>query len=86
MLYISGAHLFGTLTVLVLATSTLASPHPSPTRVYSQVCLCLLSIAFICIHFQVKQVLLPFTSNRVAVAEGKLEELYTAIPFPDKER
>uniref|UniRef100_G3NC09 Zgc:162396 n=1 Tax=Gasterosteus aculeatus aculeatus TaxID=481459 RepID=G3NC09_GASAC len=35
---------------------------------------------------EVKQVLLPFTSNRVAVAEGKLEELYTAIPFPDKER
>lgn len=38
------------------------------------------------IHFQVKKILSPFTSNRVAIAEGKLEELYKAIPFPDKER
>ncbi|XP_029967959.1 putative methyltransferase DDB_G0268948 [Salarias fasciatus] len=34
----------------------------------------------------VKKVLLPFTSQQVAVADGKLEELYSAIPFPDKER
>ncbi|XP_037345460.2 putative methyltransferase DDB_G0268948 [Pungitius pungitius] len=38
------------------------------------------------IYEEVKQVLLPFTSKRAAVADGKLEELYTAIPFPDKER
>ncbi|XP_068592797.1 putative methyltransferase DDB_G0268948 isoform X1 [Cebidichthys violaceus] len=35
---------------------------------------------------EVRQVLLPYTSNRVSVADGKLEELYSAIPFPDKER
>ncbi|KAM8856283.1 putative methyltransferase [Spinachia spinachia] len=38
------------------------------------------------IYEEVKQVLLPFTSHRVAEAEHKLEELYAAIPFPDKER
>ncbi|KAK5890709.1 hypothetical protein CesoFtcFv8_014203 [Champsocephalus esox] len=35
---------------------------------------------------EVRQVLLPYTSNQVAVALGKLEELYSAIPFHDKER
>ncbi|XP_029315069.1 putative methyltransferase DDB_G0268948 [Cottoperca gobio] len=35
---------------------------------------------------EVRQVLLPFTSNQVAVADGKLQHLYSAIPFPDKER
>ncbi|XP_070694125.1 putative methyltransferase DDB_G0268948 [Pempheris klunzingeri] len=38
------------------------------------------------IYEEVKQVLLPYTSDQVAVADGKLEELYSAIPFPDKER
>ncbi|KAM9347451.1 putative methyltransferase [Symphorus nematophorus] len=38
------------------------------------------------IYKEVKQVLLPYTSNPVAVSESKLEELYSAIPFPDKER
>lgn len=38
------------------------------------------------IYEEVKQTLSPFASNRVAIAEGKLEELYRAIPFPDKER
>ncbi|KAM7407752.1 hypothetical protein PAMA_003483 [Pampus argenteus] len=38
------------------------------------------------IYNEVKQVLLPYTSNQVAVSDGKLEELYRAIPFPDKER
>ncbi|XP_041807262.1 putative methyltransferase DDB_G0268948 [Chelmon rostratus] len=38
------------------------------------------------IYDEVKQVLLPYTSSQVAVADGKLEELYSAIPFPDKER
>lgn len=38
------------------------------------------------IYEEVKKILSPFTSNRVAIAEGKLEELYKAIPFPDKER
>lgn len=28
----------------------------------------------------------PYTNSAVAVADGKLEELYSAIPFPDKER
>ncbi|TNN51799.1 putative methyltransferase [Liparis tanakae] len=35
---------------------------------------------------EVKQTLLPYTSTRVTLTEGKLEELYSAIPFPDKER
>lgn len=38
------------------------------------------------IYEEVKQMLLPYTSSPVGVAEGKLEELYRAIPFPDKER
>ncbi|XP_069009739.1 putative methyltransferase DDB_G0268948 [Embiotoca jacksoni] len=38
------------------------------------------------IYDEGKQVLLPYTSNPVLVTEGKLEELYSAIPFPDKER
>ncbi|XP_024270915.2 putative methyltransferase DDB_G0268948 [Oncorhynchus tshawytscha] len=38
----------------------------------------------ICDEF--KKVLLPYTSTQVAVANTKLQELYTAIPFPDKER
>uniref|UniRef100_A0A3B4ZFM1 Putative methyltransferase DDB_G0268948 n=1 Tax=Stegastes partitus TaxID=144197 RepID=A0A3B4ZFM1_9TELE len=32
------------------------------------------------------QELLPYMSERVFLCEGKLEELYSAIPFPDKER
>ncbi|CAK6964413.1 putative methyltransferase DDB_G0268948 [Scomber scombrus] len=35
---------------------------------------------------EVKQILMPYTSSPVGVADGKLEELYRAIPFPDKER
>ncbi|TKS67601.1 putative methyltransferase [Collichthys lucidus] len=35
---------------------------------------------------EVRQILLPYTSSPVAAANGKLEELYSAIPFPDKER
>ncbi|XP_034417765.1 uncharacterized protein zgc:162396 [Cyclopterus lumpus] len=35
---------------------------------------------------EVRQELLPYTSTRVTVSDGKLEELYSAIPFPDKER
>ncbi|XP_049450603.1 putative methyltransferase DDB_G0268948 isoform X4 [Epinephelus fuscoguttatus] len=35
---------------------------------------------------EVRQLLLPYTSSQVAVSEGKLEELYSAIPFPEKER
>lgn len=38
------------------------------------------------IYEEVKLALLPHTSNQVAVSEGKLEEIYSAIPFPDKER
>ncbi|XP_018537788.1 putative methyltransferase DDB_G0268948 [Lates calcarifer] len=38
------------------------------------------------IYEEVKQVLKPYTSNPVALSEGKLEKLYSAIPFPDKER
>ncbi|XP_074514324.1 putative methyltransferase DDB_G0268948 isoform X1 [Sebastes fasciatus] len=38
------------------------------------------------IYEEVRQVLSPYTNNQVAVAEGKLQELYSAIPFPDKER
>lgn len=43
-------------------------------------------LTFIYILFQAKQVLSPYTCNPVAVSEGKLEKLYSAIPFPDKER
>ncbi|KAM4608654.1 putative methyltransferase [Polymixia lowei] len=38
------------------------------------------------IYEEVKQALLPYTSSQVAVANNKLEELFCAIPFPDKER
>ncbi|XP_053184992.1 putative methyltransferase DDB_G0268948 [Scomber japonicus] len=38
------------------------------------------------IYEEVKQKLKPYTSSPVGVADGKLEELYRAIPFPDKER
>ncbi|TDH07139.1 hypothetical protein EPR50_G00120480 [Perca flavescens] len=38
------------------------------------------------VYKEVKEVLLPYTNNQVAVSESKLEELYSAIPFPDKER
>lgn len=38
------------------------------------------------IYEEVRQLLRPFTSGPVAVADGKLEELYSAIPFPEKER
>ncbi|XP_030614534.1 putative methyltransferase DDB_G0268948 [Archocentrus centrarchus] len=38
------------------------------------------------IYEEMKQSLQPYTSNPVAVADNKLEELYSAIPFPDKER
>lgn len=38
------------------------------------------------IYKEANQVLLPYTSERVVRAENKLEELYSAIPFPDKER
>ncbi|KAF7656939.1 hypothetical protein LDENG_00034250 [Lucifuga dentata] len=39
-----------------------------------------------CIYEEVKQVLLPYTSSQVAVANNKLKELYSAIPFQDKQR
>ena len=35
---------------------------------------------------QVREVLLPYTSSQVAVASNKLQELFEAIPFPDKQR
>lgn len=38
------------------------------------------------IYEEVKQVLIPYTSNPVAVSEAKLKELYSAIPYPEKER
>ncbi|XP_038161086.1 putative methyltransferase DDB_G0268948 [Cyprinodon tularosa] len=38
------------------------------------------------IYQEVKELLRPYTSNPVAVSESKLESLYSAIPFPDKER
>ncbi|AWP12836.1 putative methyltransferase DDB G0268948 [Scophthalmus maximus] len=38
------------------------------------------------IYQEVKQVLIPYTSNPVAQCDSKQEELYSAIPFPDKER
>lgn len=38
------------------------------------------------IYEEVKQELLPYTRDQVAIADGKLEELYSAISFPDKER
>lgn len=38
------------------------------------------------IYEEVKQVLSPYTSTRVDLCERKLEDLYSAISFPDKER
>ncbi|XP_071756919.2 putative methyltransferase DDB_G0268948 [Centroberyx gerrardi] len=38
------------------------------------------------IYEEVKEVLSPYTSTQVAVANNKLEKLFSAIPFPDKER
>uniref|UniRef100_UPI0037E8DE01 putative methyltransferase DDB_G0268948 n=1 Tax=Semicossyphus pulcher TaxID=241346 RepID=UPI0037E8DE01 len=54
----------------------------SNTKLYYQDC----GERLVHIYKEVKQVLLPYTSSPVAVTEGKLEELYSAIPFPDKER
>lgn len=36
--------------------------------------------------FQVKEALLPHTSSPVAVSQSKLEDIFAAIPFSDKER
>lgn len=38
------------------------------------------------IYQEVKELLKPYTSDPVAASESKLEELYSAIPFPEKER
>ncbi|KAG9271197.1 putative methyltransferase DDB-G0268948 [Astyanax mexicanus] len=38
------------------------------------------------IYPDVKKVLLPYTSRQLAEANSKLQDLYEAIPFPDKER
>ncbi|XP_070832680.1 putative methyltransferase DDB_G0268948 [Chaetodon trifascialis] len=38
------------------------------------------------IYGEVHQVLQLYATSPVAVSEGKLQELYSAIPFPDKER
>ncbi|XP_076018149.1 putative methyltransferase DDB_G0268948 [Genypterus blacodes] len=38
------------------------------------------------IYEEVEQVLLPYTSSQVAVGYSGLAGLYSAIPFPDKER
>ncbi|XP_061579933.1 putative methyltransferase DDB_G0268948 [Cololabis saira] len=38
------------------------------------------------IYQGVKRVLAPYTSNPAIEAEGKLEGVFSAIPFPDKER
>ncbi|XP_012731630.2 putative methyltransferase DDB_G0268948 [Fundulus heteroclitus] len=38
------------------------------------------------IYQEVKELLQPYTSNPVAASESKLQDLYDAIPFPDKER
>ncbi|XP_056899209.1 putative methyltransferase DDB_G0268948 [Takifugu flavidus] len=35
---------------------------------------------------EVKQDLMPHTSSPVAASQSKLQDLFTAIPFPDKER
>ncbi|XP_041856976.1 putative methyltransferase DDB_G0268948 [Melanotaenia boesemani] len=35
---------------------------------------------------EVRQVLKPYTTKPVALCESKLEDLYSAIPYPDKER
>ncbi|KAM9363987.1 putative methyltransferase [Pholidichthys leucotaenia] len=38
------------------------------------------------IYEEIKQVLSPYTSEAIALCDAKLEKLYSAIPFPDKER
>ncbi|XP_072541375.1 putative methyltransferase DDB_G0268948 [Salminus brasiliensis] len=38
------------------------------------------------IYSEVKKALLPYTSSQIAVANSKLQDLYDAVPFPDKER
>ncbi|XP_017558510.1 putative methyltransferase DDB_G0268948 [Pygocentrus nattereri] len=38
------------------------------------------------IYEELKKFLLPYTSSQVAVSNSKLQDLYEAIPFPDKER
>ncbi|CAL8266362.1 unnamed protein product [Lota lota] len=38
------------------------------------------------IYNEVREVLLPYTSSQVPVATSKLQELFAAIPFPDKQR
>ncbi|CAL8240527.1 unnamed protein product [Merluccius merluccius] len=38
------------------------------------------------IYREVREVLLPYTSGQVSVANNKLQELFGAIPFPDKHR
>ncbi|XP_028841067.1 putative methyltransferase DDB_G0268948 [Denticeps clupeoides] len=38
------------------------------------------------IYAESRKALLPYASSRVAVADGKLQELYDAITFPEKER
>uniref|UniRef100_A0A3B1K902 Zgc:162396 n=1 Tax=Astyanax mexicanus TaxID=7994 RepID=A0A3B1K902_ASTMX len=46
----------------------------------------IIRITIICVLLQVKKVLLPYTSRQLAEANSKLQDLYEAIPFPDKER
>lgn len=38
------------------------------------------------IYEEVKQILLPYTSSKVTLANSKLKILFETIPFPDKER
>lgn len=38
------------------------------------------------IYEEMKKALVPYTSSKVAVSNSKLQEIYEAIPFPDKER
>ncbi|XP_019945161.1 putative methyltransferase DDB_G0268948 isoform X2 [Paralichthys olivaceus] len=38
------------------------------------------------IYDEVHQLLIPYTSNPVVQCDSELEKLYSAIPFPDKER
>ncbi|XP_017276120.1 putative methyltransferase DDB_G0268948 [Kryptolebias marmoratus] len=38
------------------------------------------------IYQEVKKVLQPYTSNPVAVSDSKLQDLFSAIPYPDKKR
>ena len=43
-------------------------------------------VFYVIIFNQLKKFLLPYTSSQVAVSNSKLQDLYEAIPFPDKER